>query len=195
MSLRDRNRRAAMRAIQDAALDLFEERGFDAVSVEDVAAAAGASPSTVYRRFGTKERLVLHDEQDARLDAELVRALGSLDRDAPLAALGDAFVAAFEDLDPAELALQRRRGALVDAEPALAAALVAEIDHGREELAGGLRAALRRARTELECDVLARVAFAAFIAGFEAWQRAWPSGSLPRTIRRAFDAAERVTGG
>src|SRR6188768_168311 len=62
--LRERWRVDAMRTIQDRALDLFDERGFAAVTIEQVAAAAEVSPSTVYRLFGTKEGLLVADEFD-----------------------------------------------------------------------------------------------------------------------------------
>ena len=65
-----------MRRIQEVALDLFDERGFDRVTIEQIAEKAEVSPSSVYRYFGTKEQLVLHDEFDLQLldvvQAELV---------------------------------------------------------------------------------------------------------------------------
>ena len=54
-----------MRTIQERALDLFDERGFDAVTIEEIAAAAEVSPSSVYRYFGTKEGLLVADEFDS----------------------------------------------------------------------------------------------------------------------------------
>lgn len=56
-----------MHEIQGIALDLFEDRGYRNVSVENVASAAGVSPSTVYRYFGTKEMLVVWDDIDPRV--------------------------------------------------------------------------------------------------------------------------------
>lgn len=56
-----------MRRIQRCAVELFEARGFEKVTIEQVAEAAEVSPSTVYRYFGTKERLVLHDEHDEQV--------------------------------------------------------------------------------------------------------------------------------
>ncbi|ROR72363.1 TetR family transcriptional regulator [Bogoriella caseilytica] len=53
-----------MRHVQSVALGLFLERGFEAVTVEEVAERSEVSASTVYRYFGTKEGLVLHDEFD-----------------------------------------------------------------------------------------------------------------------------------
>lgn len=47
--------------IQAVAVRLFTERGYDAVTVADVAEAASVSPMTVYRHFPTKEDLVLVD--------------------------------------------------------------------------------------------------------------------------------------
>lgn len=53
---------------------LFTGRGYDAVTVADVAEAAGVSAMTVYRHFPTKEDLVLVPNQPARLIAEQVAA-------------------------------------------------------------------------------------------------------------------------
>lgn len=73
--LRARKKAATMRHIQDEALRLFEVRGFDTVSIEQVAEAALVSPSTIYRYFGTKEGLVLHDEYDDRIRDQLGHCL------------------------------------------------------------------------------------------------------------------------
>ncbi|TDQ05048.1 TetR/AcrR family transcriptional regulator [Labedaea rhizosphaerae] len=62
--LRERWRREARRTIQERALDLFDERGFDGVTIEEIAAAAEVSASSVYRFFGTKEGLIVADEFD-----------------------------------------------------------------------------------------------------------------------------------
>jgi len=59
--------------LQHHALRLFTQRGFDAVTVEDVAAAAGVSHMTFYRHFPTKESVVLDDPYDP-LIGEAVRA-------------------------------------------------------------------------------------------------------------------------
>ena len=91
-SLRERNRLAAMRTIQERALDLFDERGFDAVTIEEIAAEAGVSPSTIYRYFGTKEGLIVSDEFDM-LSQEALDDL--LDLDDPVGTVR-AIVAGFE---------------------------------------------------------------------------------------------------
>jgi AcrR family transcriptional regulator len=49
----------ADKAIQDAAIDLFVEQGFEAMSMEGVAARAGVGKTTIYRRWDSKEELVM----------------------------------------------------------------------------------------------------------------------------------------
>jgi AcrR family transcriptional regulator len=63
--LRERWRRDARRTIQERALDLFDEHGFAHVTIEQIAAAAEVSASSVYRFFGTKEGLIVADEFDS----------------------------------------------------------------------------------------------------------------------------------
>ena len=65
--LRERNKRAAMDQVRRNAFDLMDARGFDSVTVEEIAAASDVSPSTVYRYFGTKEALVLSGSRPAQL--------------------------------------------------------------------------------------------------------------------------------
>src|SRR5258708_37225894 len=71
--LRERKKREARAAISQTAVALFAERGFDAVTVAEVAAAAGVSAKTVFNYFPVKEDLVLESRE--RLEEELLRAV------------------------------------------------------------------------------------------------------------------------
>ncbi len=83
--LRERKRLQTERRIQAAALERFGRRGFDEVTVEQVAEAAEVSVATVYRYFATKENLVLHDSIEHELTAAIIEAIrGGLDIPAAL---------------------------------------------------------------------------------------------------------------
>lgn len=62
--LRERKKRAAREAIATTARRLFAERGFDAVTVADVAAAANVSEKTVFNYFPTKEDLAFAGREE-----------------------------------------------------------------------------------------------------------------------------------
>jgi AcrR family transcriptional regulator len=73
-SLRDRKRRRALAAIRKAALELFVERGFDEVSVTDIAERAEVGRTTFFRYFGDKQE-VLFTETEQEV-AEAVDGVG-----------------------------------------------------------------------------------------------------------------------
>jgi AcrR family transcriptional regulator len=73
MGLRESKKLRTRQEIADRAMEFFAQRGFDHVTVAEVAAAAGVSEKTVYNYFPTKEDLFF-DEVPAR-EAALVAAI------------------------------------------------------------------------------------------------------------------------
>src|ERR1700712_3670580 len=73
--LRERKKRATRDAIAASARRLFAERGFEAVTVAEVAAAADVSEKTVFNHFASKEDLVFAggDTRLAQLQAAIVQ--------------------------------------------------------------------------------------------------------------------------
>lgn len=97
--LRERKKERTRNLIAQEALRLFREKGFDEVSVVEVAAAAEVSKATLFRYFPTKEDLVLHRFADhlgevARIVRERPSGL------TPTAALRDHFLARLAARDP-----------------------------------------------------------------------------------------------
>jgi AcrR family transcriptional regulator len=72
-SLQERRRRYVAAEISRAAMQLFAERGFDEVTVDEIAVAAGTSARTFFRYFASKDEVVLQYRR--RLDARLVATL------------------------------------------------------------------------------------------------------------------------
>ena len=187
MSLRAKNRLNAMRTAQAAAFDLIEAHGFDDVTVEEIAEEAGVSASTVYRHFGTKEQLVLWDEFDGDIESALKKHLGRCE---PMNALRAAFVEGYAGSDRQQLDHMRRRAHLIDGHPALAAAMVVSLEKTRQEIQDVLGKVYRKPKDPAKMEMVARIAIAALVAGFENWQAS--RKSLTQCIESAFDAAERA---
>jgi len=99
MSLRERKKLQTRHRLLTAATELFAERGFDKVSVAEIAEAAEVSKMTVFNYFDGKEDLVLaplaeHTGDVARAVRD--RAPG----ESALAAVREQFLAAVERRDP-----------------------------------------------------------------------------------------------
>lgn len=62
--LRARKKASTRRSISDVATRLFLERGYEAVTLADVAAAAEVSVKTIFNHFGSKEELFLDRERE-----------------------------------------------------------------------------------------------------------------------------------
>jgi AcrR family transcriptional regulator len=100
--LRERKKQQTRSLIAQTARGLFVERGFDAVSVNEIARAADVSEATVYNYFPTKEDLVYHGMEafeDALLAAVRDRAPGEsvLDAFGRFATTPRGFLAARDD--------------------------------------------------------------------------------------------------
>jgi len=64
IGLRERKRLASMRHVQRVALELFQRRGYQAVTIEAIAKAAEVGAASIFRYFGTKDCIVIWDEAD-----------------------------------------------------------------------------------------------------------------------------------
>ncbi|MGI5426779.1 TetR/AcrR family transcriptional regulator [Streptomyces sp. CA-179760] len=95
--LRERKKRRMYQAVSDIAVGLFLEKGFDAVSVAEVAAAAEISKPTLFRYFPAKEDLVLYRIADH--EGEAARVVAGAEG-APVEALRRHFLDGLERSDP-----------------------------------------------------------------------------------------------
>ncbi|MBC3842729.1 TetR family transcriptional regulator [Streptacidiphilus sp. 4-A2] len=71
LGLRERKKLRTRRAIRAAAFNRFATQGYEGTTVDQIAADADVSPSTFFRYFPTKEDLVISDDYDPLLEAEL----------------------------------------------------------------------------------------------------------------------------
>ena len=97
-SLRERKKRLTRAAIFAAARALFSERGFNDVTVAEIADAANISVKTLFTYIGSKEELLFSGRPtvlDAVVEAVRNRKLAQT----PLVAAGQALLAAVDDSD------------------------------------------------------------------------------------------------
>lgn len=80
--LRERKKERTRRLLADVALDLFETRGFDRTTVDDIAAAADVSPRTFFRYFAAKDEAVF--DRAADVEDQFRALLASRPSDEPL---------------------------------------------------------------------------------------------------------------
>lgn len=188
IGLRERKKLRTYRTVSDTAIRLFLERGFDAVSVAEVAAAAEISKPTLFRYFPAKEDLVLYRIADHEGEAARVAAEGP----APVEALRRHFldglrrgdpVTGLSD-DPDVLAFH----ALLYGTPALVARLHGHLERSEEALAealgGGLGARLAAGQITAVRRILAQ----------ENWRRIAAGERAGEVREDAVVAAERAFG-
>jgi AcrR family transcriptional regulator len=195
--LREQKKQATRKRISDIATRLFAERGFDAVTVEDVARAAEVSKMTVFNYFPRKEDLVV--DRDAELLALVRDAMAAAD---PLAGLRAMFLALVRQGHPLMGAVAGAPAfwALIHSSPVLVArtwALSSALEH---EIAQQLD---RRDPAAPDAMLIAAMIAASWRAIWRAAIHRVEAGDpLPairraqlRQIDRAFDAVERGFGG
>jgi AcrR family transcriptional regulator len=121
IGLRERKKIKTRALIQEEALRLFLEKGFEATTVEEIAEAAEISPGTFFNYFPTKEDVVFQDDLDpVLLEAIEVEPAGL----GPVAVLRDAIHKVYSRLTPEQNVIFRRRLGLISANPTLRAAFL-----------------------------------------------------------------------
>ncbi|EST25321.1 TetR/AcrR family transcriptional regulator [Streptomyces niveus] len=96
--LRERKKRQTYERLSETAIALFLEKGFEKVSVAEIAAAAEVSKPTLFRYFPAKEDLVLHRFADH--EDEAARVVAGAGERSPLAALHRHFADGLARRDP-----------------------------------------------------------------------------------------------
>jgi TetR/AcrR family transcriptional regulator, regulator of mycofactocin system len=179
-------RTVRVRRLEAAALELFAVRGFDAVTVDDLAAAGGVGRRTFFRYFPTKLDVVLGELDDAL--AALVTTLRTVPSADAVTACREAFrqVNAYADGDVPVL---RRRLRLIETVPEVSAR--AAVRYAAWERAVAVDAAARWGcdPAELRPQVFARVVVAAMRGVFTTWldEPAGDGASLRALVGEAFD--------
>jgi AcrR family transcriptional regulator len=189
IGLRERNKLRRRELITDAALRLFAERGFDGVTIDEIADAADVSRRTFFRYFARKEDVIVDWKQ--QMADELRTALADRPkREQPLDAVHRALatvVAGYAERPELTLGLMR----LFESGPKLHAG--ADYEDWDVVLADSVA---RRMGLDAAHDpaprLIAAVGFAVLTATIETWAADGGSGDLLALLDSGFAELRRV---
>ena len=182
-----RNSEPARRRLQQATLELFRERGYDATTTAEIAARAGVTERTFFRHFPDKREALFDGEEafrDALTDA-VARAPEGL---GPM----DALLCAFRSVEPL---LERNRPFTEPRQEIIARtpALQERVLTKTANLIGALAAALvRRGNDDGLATLAAQVGMAALGYAATAWFND-PRPGLDTHLRRAFETLRHLS--
>jgi AcrR family transcriptional regulator len=182
-SRQTRRKQRTRQAIQDAALQLIIDHGYDATTCEQIAEHADVAPATFYRHFATKEDVVLTDDYD-QLIANLLRA------QPPTDPIGTKIRAAFLDgirhvWDNDQDTLRTRSELIVRT-----AKLRSRQWEQRRTTVDMIVEALAGPTTDTDpftCRVIANATIAAMVTAIEQWIDSPRETVLADVVTRAFD--------
>jgi AcrR family transcriptional regulator len=175
--------------LEQAALALFGERGFESTTVAEIAAGAGLTERTFFRYFADK-REVLFSGAGVLQDL-LVNAVASAPPSAaPIEAVAAALAAAGTLLQERR-EMARKRQAVIIANAELRERELIKLASLASALADALR---RRGVTEPAASLTAEAGIAVFKVAFERWVDESNELELPVLIRESLDALRVVAG-
>src|SRR5262249_18645934 len=176
--------------LEQAALELYLERGFERTTVAEIAERAGLTEWTFFRHFADK-REVLFAGAGALQELLVTAVAGAPDSVAPLEAVAAALEAAGARLQERR-DYSRRRQAGIDANPAPPERGPIKLAALASALADALRG---RGVTGPAAGLTAEAGIAVFKVAFERWVNGTGQPDLPRLIRESLGELRAVTAG
>jgi AcrR family transcriptional regulator len=183
--LRERKKLARRRRIEDIAIKLFERQGFEATTIDQIAAAADVAPRTFFSYFDTKDDVVLADYAD-RLGRILQELDGRPSNEPIWAALRGSFASVASDYETEANGLARRF-AIMAATPSVQARSL-QLQAGWEHaLATHLGDRMAAKPDDPTPQLVAATALAVMRASLQYWLTVPHSAELPGLVQDAFD--------
>lgn len=182
-----RKRRFAAAEITAAATRLFSNRGFDNVTVDDIAAAAGISRRTFFRYFATKEELLVQHER--RIYDRLCRAMANRPpEEGPVTALRNSYLAT-ASLDAQEqAAILERLRFLADSPDLLRRVIATPLEDDR--IMAMVAARMGTEPTDPRVQTVVAAVTAVTRTAWHAWLRNGKAGDLATCLGEALEILE-----
>lgn len=185
--LRSRNVERNRAEAADIALQLFAERGYDAVGIDDIAAAAGISRRTFFRYFESKEGVVLPFEEE-RLEVLREALATRTDGETPLGAVRRAVHTMADHIDEHEHTAMLTRLRIIEQNPTVHARSLEVLARWEVALREVIAAAIgEQPDTSLTARVVASASVAAFRSAAELWAANGGGATLADLVEEAFE--------
>jgi AcrR family transcriptional regulator len=176
--------------LEQAALALYAERGFEQTTVAEIANRAGLTERTFFRHFADKREVLFGGA--GRLTELLVGSVaGAPDSAAPIDAIAVALETAAALLQERH-EFSRRRQTIIDAHAELQERELIKLASLASALAAALR---RRGVSDPAASLAAEAGVAAFKIAFARWINETNQADLPRIVRESLDELKAVTAG
>ena len=176
--------------LEQAALALYGERGFENTTVAEIAARAGLTERTFFRHYADK-REVLFSGADALQELLVSNVAGAPGSIAPIDAVGAALEAAGALLQQRR-EYARQRQAIIAANTELQERELIKLASLASATADTLR---RRGVSDPAASLTAEAGIAVFKIAFERWVQETNQRDLPELIRDSLDELKAVTAG
>jgi AcrR family transcriptional regulator len=186
--LRERKKAKTRLAIQEAAFRLIRERGYDATTVDQIAAAAEVSPATFFRYFPTKEDVLLQDDYDPLLVENWRKHLS--DGVSPVTVARRVIVETLGGLPENELAMIRYRTKLMFEVPQLRARMWDNWISTQRMLDELIAEQLGSTTDDIRVRTISGALIGSMISTFEIWVQ-HPERDLAEVLDEALGILER----
>ncbi len=178
--------------LEQAALALYGERGFDNTTVAEIAERAGVTERTFFRHFADKREVLFPTEGARQLQELLVDAVAHAPASlAPIDAVAVGLEAAGAPLQERREGA-RQRATIIAANPELRERELIKLASWSAALADTLR---RRGLGEPAASLMAEVAIAVFRSAFDRWIEETNDRDFPRLVRESLDELKAFTAG
>jgi AcrR family transcriptional regulator len=184
--LRERKKVRLRRAIQAAALRLFETQGYEHTTVEQIAEAAETSTTTFYRYFPTKEDVVLDNDASPLFEV----TVAARPADEPLTATIRAAMAAVVAAAEADRDLTLTRMRLIATVPALEARYAGQERRSIDYLARFLATRTGRPADDYQLELIAFVLAGVLFTASRRWVADHGLTQLPALVDQALTTIE-----
>jgi AcrR family transcriptional regulator len=182
-SLRERKKIKTREAIQREAMRLFQKQGYEATTIEQIAAVVEISPSTFFNYFPSKEDVVLYDAYDPMVASLFLARPAGEPVSVSVREVLNSMAGIFER--DSEMILERSK--LILREPELHAEVYKQLENARDLICDVIAQRYGRAPDDLDVRIVVMAMLGAVMEATREWALRGGSVAMIDLINHALD--------